>query len=54
MCNRIFGYPSGAITSEVYLRADITEGCRTRNVYLTHDRCLAALNAWLAVRLRRR
>ena len=32
-------YPSGAIKPEVYLRADITKGCRPRNVYLTHARC---------------
>ncbi|WP_282365358.1 site-specific integrase [Pseudomonas sp. PS02290] len=36
------------------MRADITKGCRPRNVYLTHARCLAALDAWLAVRLQRR
>lgn len=47
-------YPSGAIKPEVYLRADITKGCRLRNVYLTHARCLAALEAWLEVRNRRR
>ncbi len=47
-------YPSGAIKPEVYLRADITKGCRPRNVYLTHARCLAALDAWLVVRYRRR
>jgi len=47
-------YPSGALKPEVYLRADITKGCRPRNVYLTHARCLAALDAWLAVRLQRR
>ncbi|WP_052469133.1 tyrosine-type recombinase/integrase [Pseudomonas massiliensis] len=47
-------YPSGAIRLEVYLRADITKGCRPRNVYLTHARCLAALDGWIAVRLRRR
>ena len=35
-------YPSGAIKPEVYLRAEITKGCRPRNVYLTHPRCLAA------------
>ena len=27
-------HPSGAIKPELYLRADITEGCRPRNVYL--------------------
>lgn len=47
-------YPSGAIKPEVYLRAEITKGCRPRNVYLTHPRCLAALDGWTAVRLRRR
>lgn len=46
-------YPSGAIRPEVYLRAEITKGCRPRNIYLTHARCLAALDAWLATRLRR-
>lgn len=39
-------YPSGTIKPEVYLRADITKGCRPRNIYLTHAKCLAALNAW--------
>ena len=47
-------YPSGGIKPEVYLRADITKGCRPRNVYLTHARCLAALYAWLVVRYQRR
>lgn len=47
-------YPSGAIKSEVYLRADINKGCRPRDVYLTHARCLAALDGWIAVRLQRR
>jgi hypothetical protein len=46
-------YPSGSIKPEVYLRADITKDCRPRNVYLTHARCLAALEAWLVVRYRR-
>ena len=41
-------YPSGAIKPEVYLRADITKGCRPRNVYLTHPRCLVALDGWMA------
>ena len=47
-------YPSVTIKPEVYLRADITKGCRPRNVYLTHARCLAALDDWIAVRSRRR
>lgn len=42
-----------ALRVEVYLRADITKG-GPRNVYLTHARCLAALDGWIAVRLRRR
>ena len=47
-------YPSGAIKPEVYLRSDITKGCKLRNIYLTHGKCLAALDAWFAVRHRRR
>jgi len=47
-------YPSGAIKPEVYLRAGITKGCRPRNIYLTHGKCLAALDAWFEVRHRRR
>lgn len=38
-------YPSGDFKPEVYLRAEITKGCRPRNVYLTiHD----ALPPWTA------
>lgn len=47
-------YPSGAIKPEVYLRADITKGCRPSNIYLTRAKCLAALDAWFAARHRRR
>lgn len=47
-------YPSGAIKPEVYLRADITKGCRPSQVYLTHAQCLAALDVWLVVRYQRR
>ncbi|MCG7600080.1 tyrosine-type recombinase/integrase [Halomonas sp. McH1-25] len=43
-------YPSGAIREEVYLRAEITKGCRPRNIHLTHEKCIAAINAWLDVR----
>lgn len=46
--------PSGAVKPEVYLRADITKGCRPRNICLTHAKCLAALDAWFEVRHRRR
>lgn len=46
-------YPSGAIRPEVYLRAEITKGCRPRNIYLTHPKCLASIEQWIYVRLRR-
>lgn len=46
-------YPSGAIRPEVYLRAEITKGCRPRNIYLTQPACLSAIEQWIAVRLRR-
>jgi site-specific recombinase XerD len=43
-------FPSGAIRSEVSLRASITKGCRQRCVYLTHQQTLAALERYLAHR----
>jgi integrase/recombinase XerD len=46
-------YPSGAIRPEVYLRAEITKGCRPRNIYLTQPKCLASIEHWIAVRVRR-
>lgn len=46
-------YPSGAIRPEVYLRAEITKGCRPRNIYLTQPKCLSAIEQWLSMRLRR-
>ena len=46
-------YPSGAVRSELYLRPAIAKRCRARNVYLTHPRCLAALDEWFAVRYQR-
>lgn len=46
-------YPSGAVRPEVYLRAEITKGCRARNIHLTHAKCIAAIEAWIAVRLER-
>ncbi len=33
-------YPSGAVRSEVHLSSTITKGGRTRDVYLTHARCI--------------
>lgn len=47
-------YPSGAVRPEVYLSSTITKGCRARNVYITHPKCVEALERWLEVRLRRR
>ena len=46
-------YPSGAIREEVYLRAEITKGCRPRNIHLTHPKCIEAIGAWLNARRRR-
>ena len=46
-------YPSGAIRPEVYLRAEITKGCRAHNIYLTQPKCLASIEQWIAMRLRR-
>jgi site-specific recombinase XerD len=46
-------YPSGAVKPEVYLRAEITKGCRARNIHLTHPKCIAAIEAWIAVRRER-
>jgi integrase/recombinase XerD len=40
-------YPSGAVRSEVSLRAAITKGCRQRCVYLTHSRTVEALERYL-------
>lgn len=46
-------YPSGAIRPEVYLSSSITKGCRARNIYATHPKCIEALERWFEVRLRR-
>ncbi len=46
-------YPSGSIRPEVYLRTEITKGCRARNIYLTQPKCLGSIEQWVAVRLRR-
>lgn len=47
-------YPSGAIRPEVYLRGEITKGCRARTIYLTQPKCLANIEQWISVRLLRR
>lgn len=46
-------YPSGAIRPELYLRAEITKGCRPRNIYLTQPKFLASIEQWIGVRVRR-
>jgi site-specific recombinase XerD len=47
-------YPSGAVRPEIYLSSTITKGSRSRNAYLTHPKCLEALQRWLEIRLNRR
>lgn len=49
-------YSSGAIKPEVYFRADITKGCRPRNVYMPHAPCPMpdALPRLMRARRRRR
>ncbi|RMV90781.1 hypothetical protein ALP02_200195 [Pseudomonas coronafaciens pv. garcae] len=44
-------YPSGTVRPEVYLSPSITKGCRARNIYLTHPKCLEALERWFEVRV---
>jgi site-specific recombinase XerD len=44
---------SGAIRSEVSLRAAITKGCRQRCIYLTHRLTVDALGTYLAYRIER-
>ena len=46
-------FPSGAIRSEVSLRAAITKGCRQRCVYLTHPKTVSALECYLNHRIAR-
>lgn len=45
--------PSGALRTEVNLRAAITKGCRTRTIYLTHPKTVAALESYLDHRVAR-
>ncbi|WP_235436958.1 integrase [Pseudomonas fluorescens] len=47
-------FPSGAVRLEVYLYASITKHSRARSIYLTHPKCLEALERWLEVRVNRR
>jgi hypothetical protein len=46
--------PSGALRSEISLRAAITKGCRQRCVYLSHARTIEALERYLDYRIARR
>ncbi|WP_353557598.1 site-specific integrase [Paraburkholderia terrae] len=46
-------FPSGAIRSEVSLRAAITKGCRQRCIYLTHPKTVSALECYLSHRIAR-
>jgi integrase/recombinase XerD len=46
-------FPSGAIRSEVSLRAAITKGCRQRCIYLTHPQTIAALERYVNLRIKR-
>ena len=46
-------FPSGAIRTEVSLRANVTKGCKQRCVYLTNRLTIDALDRYLAHRLER-
>lgn len=46
-------FSSGAIRTEVSLRALITKGCRQRCIYLTHKKTIEALERYLALRIER-
>ncbi|OFA09033.1 tyrosine-type recombinase/integrase [Duganella phyllosphaerae] len=47
-------FPSGAIRSEVSLRASITKGLRQRCIYPTNHDLIAAIDGYLALRVSRR
>ena len=49
-----FLFVSGKLRQEVSLRAVVTKGCRQRCVYPTNRDLVAALDAWLALRVERR
>lgn len=44
-------FPSGALRTEVSLRADTTKGCRQRCVYLTHKLTIVAVERYLSFRI---
>jgi site-specific recombinase XerD len=44
-------FSSGAIRSEISLRAAITKGCRQRCIYLTHKKTIEAMERYLSLRI---
>lgn len=44
-------FPSGKLRQEIYLRSAITKHCRSRVVYLTHPKAIAAMEQWLSYRI---
>lgn len=46
-------FPSGALRTEVSLRAVTTKGCRQRCIYLTHRQTIEAMDRYLAFRIGR-
>jgi len=44
-------FPSGALRSEVSLRATITKGCRQRCIYLGHAKAIEAIDRYLDLRV---
>lgn len=44
-------FPSGALRSEVSLRAAITKGCRQRCIYLSHAKTMEAADRYLHLRI---
>ena len=39
-------FPSGALREEISMRAEITEGCRQRCIYLSHAKAVEALDRY--------
>lgn len=44
-------FPSGALRSEISLRAAITKGCRQRCIYLGHAKAIEAIDRYLDLRI---
>ena len=47
-------FSSGQLRTEIYLRSAITKHCRSRVVYLTHPKAIAAMEQWLSYRIKRK